>query len=198
MANTSRINGLRPVKVLGASGGFTGSVNTYFIPSTNAANVFVGDPVKADTTGDSVATGGQGLGIQSVVPAAAADPVVGVVVGFAINPLNLNTPQFRAGSTGRYVLVADDPTTVFEVQTSNGTLAADTVGLNASLAIGAGSTLTGASGVTLDTATAAVTATLPFKIVGFAQRPDNEVGQPAAKVLVKINNSQLANATAGV
>lgn len=198
MANTSRINGLRAVKALGATGGYTGSVNTYFIPSGNAANVFIGDPVKADTTGDTSAAGGQGLGIQSVVPAAAADAVIGVVVGFATNPLNLNTPQYRAGSTGRYVLVADDPNTVFEVQTSNGTLDASSVGLNASLAIGAGSTSTGNSGVTLDAATAAVTATLPFKIVGFSTRPDNEVGAAAAKVLVKINASQLANATAGV
>lgn len=198
MANTSRINGLRPVKILGASSGYTGSVNTYFIPSTNAANVFIGDPVKADTTGDTVAAGGEGRGVQSVVPAGAADAVIGVVVGFATNPLNLNTPQYRAASTGRYVLVADDPQTVFEVQTSNGTLTAADVGLNASIAAGAGSTTTGTSGVTLDVFTAAVTATLPFKIVGFSSRPDNEVGAANAKVLVKINASQFGNATAGV
>lgn len=196
MPNVSRVNGLNPVKNLtGASN--TGQVNTYFIPSGNAANVFVGDPVKADTTGDTVAAGGMALGVQSVVPAAAGDAILGVVVGFAVNPLNLNTPQFRAGSTGRYVLVCDDLNQVYEVQAS-GTTTIDQVGLNANIVVGAGSTATGTSGVQLDSATAAVTATLPLKILGFSQRPDNDNTSPQAKVMVKINNSQLANATAGV
>lgn len=197
MPNVSRVNGLNAVKNLtGASN--TGQVNTYFIPSGNASNVFVGDPVKADSTGDTAAAGGLALGIQSVVPAAAGDAIIGVVVGFAVNPLNLNTPQFRAASTGRYVLVCDDPGQLYEIQTSNGTLGVADVGLNANIAVAAGSLATGASGVTLDVATAATTATLPLKIVGFTQRPDNDVTSPASKVIVKINNSQLANATAGV
>ena len=197
MANVSRVNGLSAVKNLIGDAN-SGQVNTYFIPATNAANVFVGDPVKADTTGDTVAAGGDGRGIPSVVPAAAGDAIVGVVVGFAVKPGVLDTPQYRAASQGRYVLVADDPHTIFEVQTSNGTLGVADVGLNINIANAGGSTFTGSSGVTVDVATAAITATLPLKVVGFAQRVDNEVGQPNARVLVKINNSQLANATAGV
>lgn len=194
MANTSRVNGLSVVKNI-TGGSSTGQVNQYFIPSGNAANVFVGDAVKADTTGDTVAAGGFGIGIQSVVPAAAGDAIMGVVVGFAVNPLNLNTPQYRTASTGRYVLVSDDPNQVYEVQTSNGTLGVADVGLNANIAAGAGSTTTGASGYTLDVATAAVTATLPLRIVGFSQRVDNDPTSANAKVLVKINNSQLAGGT---
>jgi hypothetical protein len=197
MANVSRVNGLSAVKSI-IGDGMSGQVNTYFIPSTNAANVFVGDPVKADTTGDTFAAGGDARGVQSVVPAAPGDAILGVVVGFAVKPGVLDTPQYRAASTGRYVLVKDDPGVLYEVQTSNGTLTAADVGLNANFANAGGSTATGSSGVTLDVATAAVTATLPLKIVGFAQRVDNEVGQPNSKVIVKINNNQLANATAGV
>jgi len=199
MANVSRVNGLNPIKNL-AGGSSTGQVNTYFIPSGNASNVFVGDPVKADTTGDTVAAGGQALGIQSVVPAAAGDAILGVVVGFAVNPLNLNTPQYRAASTGRYVLVSDDPNQLYEVQTSNGTLGVADVGLNANIAAAAGSTTTGTSGVTLDVATAATTATLPLKILGFTQRVDNDNTSANAKVVVKINNDQLGagTGTAGV
>lgn len=197
MANVSRVNGLSAIKHLSGDSN-VGQVNTYFIPSTNAANVFVGDPVKADTTGDTVAAGGQGLGVQSVVPAAPGDAFIGVVVGFATNPLNLNTPQYRAASQGRYVLVIDDPLQLYEVQTSNGTLGVADVGLNINFANAGGSLQTGSSGVTADVATAAVTATLPLKIVGFSQRVDNEVGQPNSKIVVKINNYQLANATAGV
>lgn len=199
MANVSRINGLNPVKNL-AGGSSTGQVNTYFIPSGNAANVFVGDAVKADTTGDTAAAGGQALGIQSVVPAAAGDAILGVVVGFAVDPKNLNTPQYRAASTGRYILVSDDPNQLYEVQTSNGTLQVADVGLNANIAAGAGSLATGTSGYTLDVATAATTATLPLKIVGFTQRVDNDNTSANAKVIVKINNDQFGagTGTAGV
>lgn len=199
MANVSRVNGLNPIKnVVGASN--VGQVNLFFIPSGNAVNTFVGDPVKADATGDTVAAGGKALGIQSVVQAAAGDAQIGVVVGFLVDPANLNTPQYRAASTGRYVLVADDPNTIYEVQTSNGTLTAADVGLNANIAVAAGSTTTGTSGVTLDAGTVATTATLPLKIVGFSQRVDNEVGNANAKVLVKINNHQFnsGTGTAGV
>lgn len=197
MANVSRVNGLKPARYIGGAQ-YNGVLSTYFIPSTNATNVFVGDPVKADTTGDTVAAGGKGMGYQSCILAAAGDAVIGVVVGFATDPLNLNTPQFRAASTGRYVLVCDDPNVLFEVQTSNGTLGVADVGLNINIANAGGSTSTGASGVTVDVATAATTATLPFKIVGFHQRVDNDNTSASAKVLVKINSSQLANATAGV
>ena len=199
MANVSRVNGLNPLKSY-IGGSMTGQVNRYFIPSGNAVNAFVGDAVKADATGDTVAAGGLAQGVQSVVQAAAGDAIIGVIVGFEVNPLNLNTPQYRVASTGRYVLVADDPSLVFEVQTSNGTLTAADVGLNASIAVAAGSTATGSSGVTLDAGTAAATATLALKIVGFSQRVDNEVGNANAKVLVKINNHQFnsGTGTAGV
>ena len=66
MANVSRINGLNPVKYLNGAA-YNGQCNTYFIPSGNAVNTFVGDPVKADATGDTVAAGGLALGYQSVV-----------------------------------------------------------------------------------------------------------------------------------
>lgn len=194
MANTSRVNGLSVVKNL-IGGGSTGQVNMYFIPSGNAVNTFVGDAVKADATGDTVAAGGSALGIQSVVQAAAGDAILGVIVGFAVSPTALNTPQYRTASTGRYVLVCDDPNTIFEVQTSNGTLAVADVGLNASIAVAAGSTTTGASGVTLDVGTAAVGATLALRIVGFSQRVDNDNTAANAKVLVKINNHQLGSST---
>lgn len=199
MANVSRVNGLNPVQTLGATG-WNGQVNTYFIPSTDATAVFVGDPVQAETTGDTTAAGGQNMGIQSVIQATAGNPILGVVVGFAINPLNLNTPQFRAASTGRYVLVSDDPTTIYEVQTSNGTAVIGNVGSNASIAVAAGSTSTGTSGVTLDVGTVANTATLALRIVGFSKRVDNDNTSANAKLLVRINNDQLAagTGTAGV
>ena len=199
MANVSRVNGFNPLKS-GVGGAMTGQVNLYFIPSGNAVNTFVGDLVKADTTGDTAAAGGKALGVQSVVQAAAGDASLGAVVGFAVDPTNLNTPQYRAASTGRYCLVADAPDIIFEVQTSNGTLTVADVGLNANFAVAAGSTTTGTSGMTLDVGTIATTATLPLKIIGFTQRVDNDNTAASSKVLVKINNHQLnsGTGTAGV
>ncbi len=194
MANVSRVNGLSVVKNI-SGGASTGQVNMYFIPSGDGTAVFVGDAVKADATGDTVAAGGQALGIQSVIQAAATNPSIGVVVGFAVVPTNLNTPQYRAASTGRYCLVSDDPNQIYEIQTSNGTLTVADVGLNASFAVAAGSTTTGASGFTLDVGTIAVTAALPMRIVGFSQRVDNDNTAANSKVLVKINNHQLGSGT---
>jgi hypothetical protein len=194
MANVSRINGLNPVKYLNGTA-YNGQANTYFIPSGNAVNTFVGDPVKADTTGDTVAAGGLAMGVQSVVQAAAGDPLLGVIVGFAVAPTNLNTPQFRTASTGRYVLVADDPNILFEGEVSGTTLTAADVGLNTNVIVGAGSTTTGNSAVSVSGTAAATTATLQLRIMGFTQRVDNEVGNAAAKVLVRINNHQMAAGT---
>lgn len=194
MANVSRVNGLHPVRYLSGAQ-YNGAMNMYFVPSGDATALFVGDPVKADTTGDTAAAGGKAYGIQSVVKAGVGDPILGVVMGFSVDPLNLNTPQYRSASSGRYVLVCDDPNVLYEVQTSNGTLGVADVGLNANIAAGAGSTQTGASGTSLDVATAATTATLQLKILGFTQRVDNDNTSANAKVVVKINNDQFGSGT---
>lgn len=193
MANTSRVNGLRPVKYLNGAA-WNGQATLYFIPSTNATATFVGDLVKLDTTGDTAAAGGLARGIRTVVQAAAGDPSVGVIVGLAIDPTNLNTPQYRSASQGRYVYVADDPNVLFEIQ-SNGTTAVADVGLNANAVVGAGSTTTGASGMQLDAASQATTATLQLKIIELSQRVDNDATSANDKVIVKINNHQLAAGT---
>jgi hypothetical protein len=197
MANVSRVSGFRPIRYANGAQ-YNGMVNTYFIPSGDATATFVGDLVKADATGDTTAAGGKGLGVQSVVQAAAGDTVIGVVVGFAVQPGVLDTPQYRAASTGRYVLVCDDPSVLFEVQTSNGTLGVADVGLNANFAVAGGSTTTGSSGMTLDVGTAATTSTLPLKIMGFTQRIDNDNTAANSKVIVRINKHQFANGVAGV
>jgi hypothetical protein len=199
MSNVSRVNGFNPIKYLnGAS--YNGQANLYFIPSGDGTAVFVGDLVKAETTGDPAASGGNALGLPSVIQAAAGNAVLGVVVGFAIDPLNLNSPQYRKASTGRYVYVSDDPNVLYEVQTSNGTAALGDVGNNANFAVAAGSTSTGTSGMTLDVGTILTTATLPLKIMGFTQRVDNDNTSAAAKLLVKLNNDQYmgGTGTAGV
>ena len=201
MPNVSRINGFRPVRTI-TGAAWNGQATRYFIPSGNATNTFVGDLVKLDGTSDTAAAGGRAKGVRTVVQAAAGDPCVGVIVGLEIDPTNLNTPQFRAASTGRYVWVADDPNLLFEGQddgASGGILAAD-VGLNANAIVGTGSTVTGNSAMQIGAASKATTATLQLKIVEFLQREDNESFSVNGRILVKINNHQLAasTGTAGV
>lgn len=199
MSNVSRVNGFRPVKYLNGAA-WNGQSTLYFVPSGDATALFVGDLVKAETTGDPAASGGKVMGIRSCVQAAAGDAVLGAIVGFVIDPTNLNTPQYRAASTGRYLWVTDDPNILYEVQTSNGTAVLGNVGLNAAIAVAAGSTTTGTSGMTLDVGTVATTATLACKILEFSQRVDNDNTAASAKLIVKLNNNQnnSGTGTAGV
>lgn len=201
MPNVSRVNGFRPVKTI-TGAAWNGQATRYFIPSGNATNTFVGDLVKLDGTGDTAAAGGKAKGVRTVTQGTAAGAVIGAIVGLEIDPTNLNTPQYRVASTGRYVWVADDPNLLFEAEEDavGGALAVADVGLNVDFIVGTGSTTTGASAMAIDTSTKATTATLPLKIVEFTQREDNDIGAANAKVLVKINNHQLAasTGTAGV
>jgi len=193
MANTSRVQGARPTKYLNGAA-WNGQANLYFIPSGDATATFVGDFVKMDGTGDPVASGGNALGVPSCIQAAATNALVGVIVAFLPNQTNLNSPQYRLASTGRYCWVVDDPAVIFEIQASNGTPALGDVNNNINIAVAAGSTTTGQSGMTADVGTILTTATLPLRIMGFSQRADNEVAA-SAKYLVKINNHQLGSGT---
>ena len=72
--------------------------------------------------------------------------------------------------------------------------------MNAGVRATAGNTASGASGMDVDLAAKAVTATLPLKIVGFPYRPDNAVGDAFVSLYVAINNHQYkgGTGTAGV
>jgi hypothetical protein len=206
MANVSRINGFRPVKhSTGAP--YNGQCNVYATASGDGTPLFVGDPVVL--AGDA-----NSRGIATVTRAAAGAAVLGVVVGIIptkMDPVGgtittgsiaLDTPQYRAASTTTFVLVADAPDIVYEVeQTTGGSsytwLTAD-VGLNADAYFASGSTTTGASACAIDMSTKATTATLQFKILGAAQRVDNETvnsSSTAVKLLVQINQASLGNGT---
>lgn len=200
MSTVSRIDGLSPVKfVTGAP--YNGQANTYFVPATDATALFVGDVVKL--AGDARAATGYATVTRHT--GGATEAAVGVVVGFQFTgvgdltnmpPVNdLNTPIYRRPSTDRYVLVADDPNLIFEAQTSGAALASTQVGLNTGVGAGAGNTATGTSGMTIDLATAAVTATLPLKIVGVPNRPDNQIGDAFTRAYVQINNHQFKGGT---
>jgi hypothetical protein len=191
MANVSRVNGLRPVKHVDGSP-WNGQLNRYFVPASDGTAIYQGDLVKLGGAVDSV-------GVPSVAKFVAGtdSAAVGVAVGFSINPLNLNSPQYRAASTAMYVLVADAPDTVFEIQSSVAATPT-TLTQNAQVADAGGSTTTGQSGMSITSF--ATTATLPLKALGASLRVDNDITSNNYKVLVAINNHQLngGTGTAGV
>lgn len=199
MANVSRVNGLRPVKHFDGSP-FNGQVNRYFAAASDATAIFNGDLVKLaaviDTPGQTLlggfpATVGGTQGCTKFV-AGTDSAAVGVAVGFMINPLNLNSPQYRVASTAMYVLVADDPSIIFEVQSAVAATPTD-LNSNAQVQDAGGSTVTGLSGITV--ASYATTATLPLKVMGAVQKVDNDITSNNYKILVSINNHQYSGGT---
>jgi hypothetical protein len=194
MATVSRINGFKLAKHL--NGKLEAQTETVFVPASDSTVIMVGDLVTL--LGDARAA----TGLPTVTRAVTTTgPVLGVVVGISfegqgdaqnIPPVNdLNTPIYRRASTDRYLTIITDPDAVFEVQASQTAQTAATVtswvGSNAAFTTSAGSTTTGSSGMQVDTSTVATTATLPLKIVGIPNRPDNLPGDAFINVYVKLN-----------
>jgi len=187
MPNTNAPSGFRPVRY--ASGtDYQGGGNIYHVPASDATALFIGDPVVLAGSADA-------NGVATVAKSTVGGRVTGVVVGFVPSPAF--TTMYRPASVAAYAIVADDPNLIFEVQEDavGGALAAADVGLNADMILGAGVTATGMSGTQLDTSTKATTATLGWRIEGFVQRADNEIGANA-KVLVR-NNLPTGTGAAG-
>lgn len=187
MANVSRINGFRPVKYLSGQP-YYGACNMYSIDATDATIIAVGDLVKLDGLQDST------TGLRQVTRATVSAAVLGPVVGFKVDAGRLNVPEsnLRAASTQRYVFVADDPNLVFEAQ-ANAAITSALIGNNADITIAAASTITGMSAMQVDASTTATTNTVVLKLLDFVQRVDNSPSAASNKVLVLINNHQLAH-----
>ena len=179
MANIDRPNGFRPVGHL-SGGGFTGRVRKYY--SVND-NLFLGDLVEKEATGTASGSGGY-PGVDRM-DSGTADILVGCVVGWEIDPDNLNA-MHHAASTSLAVYINDDPMTIYEGQ-CDGTLAAADIGLNADVTIASGSTTTGASNMEIAASGAATTQATPLKIMGLVEREDNDVASANANWLVMLN-----------
>jgi hypothetical protein len=195
MANVNRVNGFQPVKTI-TGAPWNGQSTKYVVAAADTTALFVGDLVKlAGTTGT-----GDYLGIRGVTQAAAGDACVGVVVGFDVNVNSLDTPQYRTASTQRGVMVVDDPNVLFVAQEDGDTdpLEMADAGLNVNFIVAAGSTVTGASGMQIDSNTETTLATMVLKLIEPLQVSSNELtaaGQSYTRWVVKINNHQLASGT---
>jgi len=202
MTNSNTPKGLVPIK----NNSGEPDVNFYYINSSYATALFIGDPiVKNGTSNTANVVAGQRQFNSGTLPevekatAGAGNPITGVIVGFLPNYDN-TSKNYNPASTEAIAIVADNPNQHFEIQeeTAGTPLAATSVGLNADVVFAeSGSTVTGISGVELDTTTPASGATLQLKILRLVDRVDNAIGQHA-KWEVKINNHTDANAVAGI
>lgn len=192
MANADTPFGLRPVRYISGAP-YNGACNTYSTASGDGTAIFVGDPVILSGTSQTIG----GYIYRDVDQAATGNVVVGVVV--AVLHETQDSLIYRAASTVRRLLVADDPALLFEIQeVSGGTaLAAADIGLNANFVVGSGSTVTGMSGVELNNSGEATTNTLDLQIVDVVNRDDNAIGEHC-KYLVRINRHQYRDQVAGI
>lgn len=153
MANVDAPHGFKAVRSL------SGGCPVTFQMAVAAANGAFeqGDLLVIDTTG-------------FVTGRSAASPASGTVCGVAVHG--------KAASAGGQVLVYSPYDTVFEGQTDNGTGTATAqacIGTNINIINTAPSG--GVSQQELDESSAAVTSTLPFKVIGLFKAVDNAFGE---------------------
>ena len=180
MANVDKPSGLVPIGYLNGAP-WTGGGRVYHIVNTDDTNAFaIGTPVVLSGTADAkgvpgctIATAGTGNLVLGAIISGAGALEYGSSYGApADSPVLIPAVKSR----DYYVLVADDPNIIFEVQEDNDTsdLAAVDVGLNCNLigtAVG-----TYVSGWELDSSSKAGGATLQMKLLGLAQRSNNAFG----------------------
>lgn len=202
MANSDNRFGLRAVRQ-GAAAGYSGRITPYYITSSDNA-LYIGDPVVKTGTSNTAAAGEGKQFAAGTLPtvtkatAGATNKVTGAIVGFEVDPDNLDK-SYNPASTARVVYVADDPNQLFEIQaSSDAAVAATDIGANADLIYThAGDTATGLSGAELDTSDMAADATYQLTILGLVKREDNELGTNS-KLLVRINLHTEDNNLVGV
>lgn len=201
MANIDAPTGLTPVRYKSGTP-WNGQATMYCIPASDTNAYAIGDPLTLAGSADA-----NGVATVVLATAGTGNVILGALVGgvgtkyggaAGVSPSNLDTSVIPATKTrAYYVLVADDPMIVFEVQEDSvgNNLAATDVSNNFNLVAGTNNGYV--SGWELDSSTAATTATLQVRVLGLSQRVDNAIGTNA-KWLVLINNHCFRAGVAGV
>jgi hypothetical protein len=200
MANQNRPFGLRFIGMLTGDAANV-HMTRYRVNDSNA--VYLGDPVERVTSGSSIAN--QNLnqvdGTAFCKRAAGADNqnILGVVVGFAFDPTNLNQKYITAAAAALYqhdVFVIDDPNALFEIQSDVTGIAYTDNGKNALMTVTAGDTSTGVSKCVATGPTA--DASYPLLIVGLSRDQKNDITSAGySKVIVRLNIPQLVVGSSG-
>lgn len=185
--------GLKPINLIGGQV-FAGATRQIKIASATATDIFYGDVVRVSSDGVIV----KETGTTTV----AATGVVGVFLGCQFTNPSTKQIQFQqfwpTGTVADDALafVADDPDQLFKVAAVSSGTTVDfygqtLIGNNVALVQNAGSTVTGNSAIGIDGTSAAVTATLPIRIVDVVPDTANASGN-FCEFIVKWNAPHLA------
>ena len=187
MASTASPYGFKPVNELGGLP-YAGSTRSFLItPAGYGYNIYNGNVVcLVGGYLQNVTTVGSSSG--NVFPVG----TIGVFVGCSYVNAQGQTvfsQYYPANALNAVAFVVDDDRAVFQVQ-ADGPITQAELGQNVILAAAqtnsTGSTISGNSTIAVS-ATAAATSTYAFRIVGFAQGPDQQVGDAKTDILVKFN-----------
>ena len=186
MASTQTPYGFRAVNELGGLP-YAGSTRSFAIdPAGYGTNIFNGSIVAINTNGylNIVTTNGDN---STPFPAG----TIGVFVGCSyVNTQGqtVYSQYYPANALNAIAFVVDDDRAVFQVQANN-TVAASALGTNVFLAAvqstSTGSTTSGNS--TSNVSASSVATTAAFRIVGFVNNAQSQVGDAYTDLLVKFN-----------
>lgn len=195
MAQSFAPFGLRAIAALGTHGN---EVRAYPLPNgANCPDLGKGSPVKL--SGGVITSVGTGGG-----------PVLGVAAGFAWIDPTTKQPQLKnsipadTSSAGLYdgsdrptAYVVDNPFALFMIQADASVTAGD-LGLNFDVTASGGdvNSVYGTSQYTLDASTRTSAIGTALKLVGLANIPDNNWGDPYPIVIVKLNGPILQQVSA--
>jgi len=193
MANETGAFGLRPVKHLNGSP-YNGATRKCYISDSYATALYVGDAVILTDETDYTDPLAKCMSIEKATGADGEAPL-GVIVSFEVDADNLGY-NYNPASNERYANVCIDPSVIYHIRDDGGLTPTKSnfINLNGVIDVtGSGSTVTGLSGMTLDTDDApAADASNPLFILGLADIPNNELAVNAVWE-VMISNHRLSN-----
>ena len=202
MANVNRPIGLRPVKTVNGAN-WNEQSNLYYVPAADVSAYYIGDVVKS-------AAGSDANGVPQITKALGTDVLRGVIVGVlpsvpygvslqgaTLDLANTFVPATKVRDY--YLLIADDPNTIFEIQgdsTATNQVAINS-NKNASLTVTSPTAPGQYSATVISSASIATANTLNIKLMGLVQKPGNGFGA-YARWLCKINLHEFASGSTGI
>lgn len=183
---------------------YTGATNLYHIPLSDINQYNPGDAVKSSPGADA-------NGVPDVTKITnGTDTVRGVIVGVLVSQpngtsimgINLDLTVQNTPGAGKqhdyYVMVADDPAIIFQLQDDGLTaLTATSVNKNASFSVVNPTSPQQNSATVLNTSSVSTNQALNLRIMGLVQKPNNSFGT-YANWLVTFNQHEYQGNTAGV
>ena len=189
MANIDSAFGLIPIAKVGQNPN-NGGLTKYSIADNQSTAIFTGDPVTYKNDG-------------TVEVADNTKALCGVFRGCFYTDPSTSKPTWRpyfpaTTSPGDAVgFIVDDPQQSFICQQDSDSvnLVAANLNENCNLVFGAGNTVTGVSGVEIDSSSKNTTATHQVRLISFWDTPSNDTTANNSVFVVKINNHQLMGGT---